>query len=496
MSNKPKQPVTAGGCDPCGSGRRNRYFRDKRLHVADYVIEQDFHIGRRRLVNRAMLGWGVVEGFALTLDDGRLEVAAGLAIDPCGREVVACEPAKLADPDAFVWLGGEGKECDLRIVDPPAAPALPDDDYKPKKKAAYALEAKPGLYLLCAHYAEKPVDAVRIEEDCGGARCEPNHTCETVVYSLRPVACCPAGLPGCRCHACAGEARACCEDEPVSGCAALERGPQRLLAGWSQNARNSCCGSAKCAAPKLVEHHCLSLDPNAGVPLACVEVGFHCNEPRIEAIVDDASPRRLARPNEVLFDLIRGCDLVRIENVGWNKWLAAPRHVKFTDFAKMFEVKGGRPKGAVRTKFSVDFTGPVLAADLTPDVFTMTLLRADSDEDIASLVRVPVAGIVATGSHPGDPPGTARGFTIEIASGFWVGEIERRTRSGFASPTTVEIEVRCEFISDCNRQMVTGGGRGVPSNGTIPGQRFLSTFTVVPDDQHAAYGADQSAQEA
>ena len=53
-------------------------------------------------------------------------------------------------------------------------------------------------YLLAAHYAECPIDGVRVDDGCGAATCEANHVCENVVYSLTPVADCPPGLPDCR----------------------------------------------------------------------------------------------------------------------------------------------------------------------------------------------------------------------------------------------------------------------------------------------------------
>src|SRR5262245_2478672 len=89
-----------GGCcndQHCDSGRRNRYYPNKRITPDTYEVEQDYQLQRRRLLNRAIHGWGVVYGFCLGVgdadrcgDDGerQLAVGSGLALDPCGRELV------------------------------------------------------------------------------------------------------------------------------------------------------------------------------------------------------------------------------------------------------------------------------------------------------------------------------------------------------------------------------------------------------------------------
>src|SRR5689334_8944616 len=104
----------------CGSGTRNRYFRGKTMKADDFEKEQGYFIGRRRLLTRSVLGWGVVYGLAVegsheepregarqpreteteAADDGQLgskpckdpkpiTVGPGLAIDPYGREIEA-----------------------------------------------------------------------------------------------------------------------------------------------------------------------------------------------------------------------------------------------------------------------------------------------------------------------------------------------------------------------------------------------------------------------
>jgi hypothetical protein len=56
-------------CSDCASGKRNRYFRSKRLKAEEFSIEQAYGIERRRLLNRSVVGWGVVRGFSLEQEE-------------------------------------------------------------------------------------------------------------------------------------------------------------------------------------------------------------------------------------------------------------------------------------------------------------------------------------------------------------------------------------------------------------------------------------------
>ncbi len=86
---------------PAASQRLN-FFSGRLLSAADLQQEQAYHLGRRRLHNRAVHGEGVVEGLALRLgeDDAApaVTVNRGLALDALGREVVLDDPLTLAIP--------------------------------------------------------------------------------------------------------------------------------------------------------------------------------------------------------------------------------------------------------------------------------------------------------------------------------------------------------------------------------------------------------------
>ena len=498
MSGKDHGPKTAGLCGHCGSRERNRYFRGKLLTVADYEVEQGYMIGSRRLLNRVITDWGVASGFGLRFEEGRLAVGPGVALDRCGRELVACDRTVLACGRDALWL--KQGECGYEAEDPPRPP-------EPRAQADRARR-----YLLSAHYAEAAAEGVRVDDGCGGGTCEANHLCETVVYSLTPVEHCPDGLADCRpplfpdlpCVGKAGPAEAAPIPEHRPPLAELgDRGPQARLCAWSQDRLG---GFDPCRLGRLGRAGGVAVDLDAGVPLACVLVGFdECGEAVIVEVEEECRPRRLAPTNRALFDLVRGCDLVRIKDVGWREWLEPPFRGPFSRFAKMFDKPPARQGKARRrpgdSHFWLCFTGPVRAESLTPDVFAMTLLQRDENEAVLDVRRVPIDAVAIAPTSEGDPAGTTRSCRAMIRAAFVHGEIDAQTAdddddaTGFDRETGVEIEVRCDFIVDHLGQMVAGGGRFPPSRGTVPGGRFLSAFTVVPDGdwakQQAAKSTDQ-----
>jgi hypothetical protein len=72
---------------------RNNYFYGQLLGVENFELETSYAIGQRRLLNRLVLGYGVVCGLGVEVsEDGeKLRVAPGVAIDRWGREIVVPE---------------------------------------------------------------------------------------------------------------------------------------------------------------------------------------------------------------------------------------------------------------------------------------------------------------------------------------------------------------------------------------------------------------------
>ena len=119
---------------------RNHYFYGKLMGVAQFEKEQHYFNRHRRLINRLVLGSGVVGGLKVAAADGQVVIGAGLAIDTYGREIVVPHSVRL-DPR---WLTDEEGE--------------PTGD-----------PIENGTVDICIAYAEKQVDPVPVlVPDCDG----------------------------------------------------------------------------------------------------------------------------------------------------------------------------------------------------------------------------------------------------------------------------------------------------------------------------------------
>ena len=87
------QPHDNGGLD---TPTRNSYFHGQLLGVHNFELETDYGIAQRRLINRLVLGCGVVCGLDVRVDDDgeRVRIGPGVAIDPAGAEIVVPERSR------------------------------------------------------------------------------------------------------------------------------------------------------------------------------------------------------------------------------------------------------------------------------------------------------------------------------------------------------------------------------------------------------------------
>src|SRR5258706_14646898 len=183
MPPRATQPPASAPCcaEPsCGCGLRNNYFVGKRLTPDSFRVEQDYLIGRRRLLNRALYGWGLVSGFAVAAAppapgqqgsaSGRLTVGPGLALDRLGREL-------LQEGHTSLSLG------DVILIDENGRRIPRSRDCDPKDRSDEGCEDHD--WLLSVHYAERPLGPLTINDPCSCEGREWEHVCETVRYSLR-----------------------------------------------------------------------------------------------------------------------------------------------------------------------------------------------------------------------------------------------------------------------------------------------------------------------
>lgn len=474
----------------CASGLRNNYFEGKRLTPDLFRVEQRYHIERRHLLNRALYGNGVVYGYAISVEEGgttprgaarrRLRIGSGLALDACGRELVQVGAASLAIDRAIV-LDGNGRRAE------DATRAFADADYARKHGEV--------CWLLSAHYAEQDSGRVRVPDPCECDAREWDHTCETVRYSLRPIPCdeCCADEPcGLTCRCGAGP---CCDAERKQE----EHGPYdqadpRRPPPTRGGCRCICdhltglelpddCDVLRCE----IEEPCgrVRVDLGQGVPLACLRVVRDaCGDWTFDTVVEACGPRRFVKRNDVLYDLIRGCDLTRIADIGWRDWHRRQEDVPFDDFSRAMGAEGSQQHEYVTTDFWVRFSRPVRTNTLHADCVAITVLSVEREGSWRQSLRVPVARLDTelVPPEPGDPADHVRSARV-VVDGSWVEDALRGRASLFRYETWVEIEIRGDFIVDCNGQTVDANAHGlsaaVTGNGT-PGGTFLSTFRVAP----------------
>lgn len=69
--------------------KRLNYFNSQFLVERDFLDEQSYHVTMRRLHNRALRSWGIVNGLNVTKSgDRQVSISPGLAVDNDGREIV------------------------------------------------------------------------------------------------------------------------------------------------------------------------------------------------------------------------------------------------------------------------------------------------------------------------------------------------------------------------------------------------------------------------
>lgn len=77
----------------CMPFKKNRYFYGKLLTADDFDQEQQYFDDKRRLINRWVLGAGIVAGLeVIRVDDYSISVEMGVALDYTGREIVVDMP--------------------------------------------------------------------------------------------------------------------------------------------------------------------------------------------------------------------------------------------------------------------------------------------------------------------------------------------------------------------------------------------------------------------
>lgn len=450
----------------CDSGRRNRYYPGKRMPPDAHEVEQTYQQQRRRLLNRAIHGWGVVYGFELRTadankcsDDGerRLRIRPGLALDKCGRELLQVESAALDYADLLLF------DKNGKYFERPEGKRREGE-----QRAPWGDEGEKFNFLLRAHYAERLISPVAQRDPCQCEHQEWDHVCETVRYSLTPIDDC------CKPHDCELECDCsrghCCPEGDVKPAG---RGGCRCLCEHLMHLDPSpdCCSLS-------VLGKVLKVDLHHGVPLACLRLmRDNCGDWTIRDIVDACGPRRLVKRNDLLFDLIRGCDLTHISEVGWAPWHRLQQAIKFDDFSASFgEPQAGEPEVSITRDYWIRFSKPIQVATIRRDCFTMTAILREFEGGWGQLLRVPL------GVRWEDPGNTGYTQLVRLfVDAGWLRDALRGNSMFEQNMSRIEITVRGDYLLDCNGQAVDANARGMsaaPTGNGVPGDTYVSTFLV------------------
>lgn len=238
---------------------RNNYFYGKLMTERDFTAEQCYFNEKRRLINRTILGWGVVCGLDVVAVEGdptKVLVKPGLAIDSCGREILVCEEQE-------VLLAPQESAC--------------DKEQTGKSEGGQEV-------VICLQYHEcltEPVPMPPVACDLKD-RCQFNRVRDSYRISVIP-------LHGHACH-----------HQPLCPRSAEDR---------DKTLHHYLCDRLREDCPEFHESHC--------VILATIKLNQDNN---LVGQIDSCSQRKLVYSNQLLYDLIH-CnhgDLPHITQISWH----------------------------------------------------------------------------------------------------------------------------------------------------------------------------------
>lgn len=493
---------TKGGTE----GLRNRFFARKRMLAEDFKIEQDYFINAQRRINRAVLGWGIIQGF---------EIEGAMPPGPCGcgadrgsDTAAPSNPAVQASSDAS--SGASSQEVQQAVRPQTTERTYGNRGVDDPQPVPFPLEVRPGFaldeggrsvvlrsgvtltpentmllvrkgngwiardidgtmergeYVLAVHYAEFKAGATISPSLCCCGEPERTHLREGVIFSLRK--------DDCRCGEPAIPLDGLCVDD---GCGSSSRGPHARLADWALRRQDE-AGDVLCA------WHDIEIARGEGVDLACVVVDdepVKC-KPILISGVDGSTPRRVVKTTDTLYDLLNGRDLTRIEEISWAEWHRRSDKLPWETFAGFF-TSDPSPAGDLLTKFAVRFSGLVKADSIRRDTVAMTVHMADGGTGWIRSRRLPLRDPDVTPSSGTLPSGTTDQFTVTVDKRWYRDEIKTEGESYLSERNfMVEIEIHGDLIEDCSGQAVDAnavGLRPAPTGNGTPGGTYLSTFTV------------------
>jgi hypothetical protein len=371
--------------------RRPLFAPTQMLTAEQLNLMMDEQRARIEKLMRGLHGNGVVFGLAVTRPQGSaaLAISCGMALDRHGR--------------LLSWDGGDVKLAD--IAAPPECA---------------------GRFTLSIHYARR--------EDpgggCGPCSDRPQWIDEGVAFSLRHEG---------------GPIDRGCAHPPEGDCIGLDdyvclRNASR--SGALPPAADLEWACAEAAGRRRIGCKDIFYDPNAGIPIARVEIRNFCDTPGCTPCwgfgeVDstcDVRPWVYRTP--LLYELIKGCqnDLARVRSVQWGEGRPAvdgwPAELPWEDLA-----------AALREGPEITFTKPVRVDSVTPGSAFLTAILWERQADYLLTRRIPAEPVAL---DPDD--GLAARFRLSVDDGWIRNEID--SRSELKSGGRIELTLRGQMIRD------------------------------------------------
>jgi len=454
-------------CDVCATEyfERNNYFYGKQFTVRDLIQEQSYFNEKRHLINRMVLGWGVVCGLDVTWEkeSRRFTVGTGMALDCCGREIVVCKPYTFSfdeyENQCREAKGKQGDECKFMLcleyddcyTEPVDLPPVGCDDEERKEFNRIRDGFKVTIKKWEKGCAEEPYDQC-LDRFKHKADPQVPRNCETPTihqHLCEELKDCKHNCEGCSCVVLA-------TIEVISD-GAQQYGQQQ---GYQQQ------------PPKGYPQ-----EPPKGYQQGYEQRGY---ESRIEISVDTCTNRRFVYNNSLLYDLI-DChhgDLPHIVDFSWLHSTYPDRQVDFDTFLQM--MKHG---------LKVYFDQKMEPASLNPNTFIVSYIYRESGTGTFIAKRIPV-GRIESGEE-GDCY-----YATFVPHHVWMdGECDRpdselRADTRYEDGVNVEIVLRGSRIWSEQGKGLDGEflADKLPTGNGTQGGDFIDWFKVMPSTYNKPKG--------
>lgn len=434
---KPNKDKHCGVCDP-HTFERNHYYYGKQLTVRDLLQEQCYFNQKRRLINRMVLGWGVICGLDVCWDEKapfKFKITPGLALDCCGREILVCQdqnlelnplekfdevcpkPTEQQDYQRDFVICLEYDECKTEPVEFPPAEC---DQQRPSeynrirdwfkltiKSWEEASHKRPGESDICLSQFEQ-ANLLR----------NNSVSCETATIHDRLCASLKAECPECKCRACV------------------------VLAKITLKKKN---GQEKSKEPMQSDS--------------------------FEVTLDRCSERRLIYSNDLLYGLIN-CyhgDLPHIVGFSWKQYTRPNREISWENFVTL-----------IQTGLTVTFDQEMNADSFTPHTFFVSFTHVDEGTGSIIEKRIPVQDF----TKDWDSSSHCYKTTLNVEPD-WINDELNARHSQLAEGVDVEVTLRGDQIFNCERTKALDGNflaDKLPTGNGTQGGDFVDWFRVLPKD--------------